>query len=48
MTDSLSFYYIVFAIVLLHVLLGFAWVIYKFMKPRDKKQNTTNKEDKEY
>jgi len=36
MTDSLSFYYIIFAIVLLHVLLGFAWVIYKFMKPGKK------------
>jgi hypothetical protein len=31
MTDNITFYYIIFAIVLLHVLLGFAWVIYKFM-----------------
>ncbi len=32
MTNNLTFYYIIFAIVLLHVVLGFAWVIYKFMK----------------
>ena len=29
---SMTLAYIIFAIVLLHLLLGFAWVIYKFMK----------------
>jgi heme/copper-type cytochrome/quinol oxidase subunit 3 len=46
MTDSLSFYYIIFAIVLLHVLLGFAWVIYKMMKPGKNSTAQSEKEDK--
>ena len=48
MTDSLTFYYIIFAIVLLHVVLGFVWVIYKFMKSgnSDTKQSD-NKLEKE-
>ena len=45
MTDSLSFYYIIFTIVLLHVLLGFAWVIYKFMKPGNNSNERKNEEE---
>jgi flagellar biogenesis protein FliO len=48
MTDSLTFYYIIFAIVLLHLVLGFAWVIYKFMrKGGGTPEQTENKVDKE-
>lgn len=34
MTDNLTLAYIIFAIVLLHVILGFVWVIYKFSKKK--------------
>ena len=32
---SLTLAYIIFAIVLLHVVVGFVWVIWKFMKKPD-------------
>jgi cytochrome bd-type quinol oxidase subunit 2 len=44
MTHSLTFYYIIFAIVLLHLLLGFAWVIYKFMGKGKNNPGETKKE----
>jgi len=31
--------YIIFGVVMLHLVLGFAWVIYKFSKKPDKKEN---------
>lgn len=34
--------YIIFGIVMLHLVVGFAWVIYKFSKPS---QKTIKKED---
>jgi hypothetical protein len=34
MTDSFTLAYIIFAIVLLHLILGFVWVIYKFSKKK--------------
>jgi cbb3-type cytochrome oxidase subunit 3 len=38
--------YIIFAIVLLHVLVGFAWVIYKFSKkPKAKKEERKMSDD---
>lgn len=41
MNSNFGLYYIIFGIVLLHLLIGFAWVIYKFMKPiaKDKKED---------
>lgn len=43
MTDSLTLAYIIFAIVLLHLIGGFIWVFYKFMrKPKEKKQDPGN------
>jgi len=37
--NNLTIAYIIFAIVLLHLLAGFAWVIYKFSKKESKKYN---------
>ena len=37
--SSMTLAYIIFTIVLLHVILGFAWVIYKFSKPKFKKEH---------
>ena len=45
MTNSLTFYYIIFIIALLHLLLGFAWVIYKFMKPENRRKGTKGEKD---
>jgi len=36
MTDNLTLAYIIFGIVLLHVIGGFVWVIFKFMKKKEK------------
>ncbi len=34
---NMTIAYIIFAVVLLHLLLGFAWVIYKFSKKNPEK-----------
>jgi cbb3-type cytochrome oxidase subunit 3 len=42
---SMTLAYIIFAIVLLHLLLGFAWVIYRFMKkPQAEQKEEENPE----
>jgi cytochrome bd-type quinol oxidase subunit 1 len=43
---SMTLAYIIFAIVLLHLLLGFAWVIYRFMKKSPAEQKVEKKTDK--
>ena len=42
--NNLTLAYIIFAIVLLHIVLGFAWVIYKFSEKSKKKENTEQSE----
>ncbi len=42
---SMTLAYIIFAIVLLHVVVGFAWVIYKFSKKPNHKEKSKIAED---
>ena len=42
--NDLTIAYVIFAIVLLHLVIGFAWVIYKFSK----KDSGTDKNDREH
>ncbi|GEM_PF-3451714 len=43
--SSMTLAYIIFAIVLLHVLVGFAWVIYKFSKKPKVKEEQKMSDD---
>lgn len=36
---NITIAYIIFGIVMLHLVIGFAWVIYKFSKKPSKKEN---------
>jgi len=38
---SLTLTYIIFAIVLLHIVAGFAWVLYKMMNPGNGKKKSS-------
>jgi len=42
--NNLTLAYIIFAIVLLHIVLGFAWVIYKFSGKSEKKEDSEESE----
>jgi len=45
MTDNFTLAYIIFAIILLHLVAGFIWVFYKFMrKPKEKEKKLAKDE----
>ncbi len=45
MAGNFTLAYIIFAIILLHLVAGFVWVFYKFMrKPKEKEEKITKDE----